>query len=142
MELLLQQTQRNYWEQLFYSKNNCFIYSGLFWQNEKINRVIASLIVPGRHEFNFPHSFLKFRSISLIFPQSFLNFFLILTKEALATPLKINLKTVFFVPWNVRFLLRNKKGQTLSIPDHFHNYITSNCSPKCNGCTQLFEPML
>ena len=41
-------------------------------------RAVASLTVPGGQDFHFPHSFLKFRSIFLIFPQTFLIFFLIL----------------------------------------------------------------
>ena len=42
------------------------------------NRAIASLTVPDGQESHFPHFFLKFRSISLIFPQTFLIFFPIL----------------------------------------------------------------
>ena len=41
-------------------------------------RAVASLTVPGGQEFYFPHFFLKFRSIFLIFPQTLLIFFLIL----------------------------------------------------------------
>ena len=41
-------------------------------------RAVASLTVPDGQEFHFPHSFLKFRSIFLILPQTFLIFFLIL----------------------------------------------------------------
>ena len=44
----------------------------------KLNRAIASLTVPGGQEFHFPHFFLKFRLIFLIFPQTLLIFFLIL----------------------------------------------------------------
>ena len=40
-------------------------------------RVVASLTVPGGQEFPFPHFFLKFWSIFLIFPQTLLIFFLI-----------------------------------------------------------------
>ena len=42
-------------------------------------RAVASLTVPGGQDLHFPHSFLKFRSIFLIFPQTFLILFLILT---------------------------------------------------------------
>ena len=41
-------------------------------------RAVASLTVLGGQEFHFPHFFLKFRSIFLIFPQTLLIFFLIL----------------------------------------------------------------
>ena len=60
-----------------------------------ILRAVASLTVPAGQEFHFPHFFLRFRLIFLIFPQTLLIFFLILalwvgespTREALATPL-------------------------------------------------------
>ena len=42
------------------------------------HRTVASLAVPGGQEFQFPHSFLIFRSIFLIFPQIFLTLVLIL----------------------------------------------------------------
>ena len=42
-------------------------------------RVVASLTGPGGQEFHFPYFFLKFWSIFLIFPQTVLIFFLILT---------------------------------------------------------------
>ena len=42
-------------------------------------RAVASLTVPGGQEFQFPPFFLKFQSIFLIFPQTLLIFFLILT---------------------------------------------------------------
>ena len=42
------------------------------------NRAVASLTVPGGQELHFPHFFLKFRSLFLILPQTFLIFFLIL----------------------------------------------------------------
>ena len=41
-------------------------------------RAVAILTVPGGQEFHLPHFFLKFRSIFLSFPQTFLIFFLIL----------------------------------------------------------------
>ena len=41
-------------------------------------RAVASLTVPGGQEFHFPHFFLKFLLIFLIFPQTLLIFFLIL----------------------------------------------------------------
>ena len=41
-------------------------------------RAVASLTVPGGQEFHFPHFFLKFRSIFVTFPRTFLIFFLIL----------------------------------------------------------------
>ena len=41
------------------------------------HRAIASLTVPGGQEFHFPHFVLKFRSIFLILPQTYLLFFLI-----------------------------------------------------------------
>ena len=57
-------------------------------------RAVASLTVPGGQEFHFPHFFLKFRLICLIFPQTLLIFFLILAHrvgrppgKALVTPL-------------------------------------------------------
>ena len=43
----------------------------------EMHRAVASLTVLGGHEFHFPHLFLKFWSILLIFPQTFLIFFLI-----------------------------------------------------------------
>ena len=59
--------------------------------------VVASLTVPGGQGFHFPHFFPKFWSFFLIFPQTFLIFFLILALrvgdrppgKALATPLGI-----------------------------------------------------
>ena len=41
-------------------------------------RAVPSLTVPGGQEFHFPHFFLKFRSILLIFPQTLIVVFLIL----------------------------------------------------------------
>ena len=41
-------------------------------------RAVASLTVPVGQEFHFPHFFLKFGSIFVTFPQTFLIFFLIL----------------------------------------------------------------
>ena len=43
------------------------------------HRAIASLTVPGGQEFHFPHFFLKFWSSFLIFPQTLLLFFLIIS---------------------------------------------------------------
>ena len=43
-----------------------------------VARAVASLTVPGGQEFNFPHFFVKFQSIFLIFPQTLLVVFLIL----------------------------------------------------------------
>ena len=40
-------------------------------------KAVANLTVPGGQEFHFPHFFLKFRSLFLIFPQALLIFFLI-----------------------------------------------------------------
>ena len=47
--------------------------SSYLWQGSKcpLPRAVASLTVPGGREFHFPHLFLKFQRISLIFPQSF-----------------------------------------------------------------------
>ena len=60
--------------------------------HDYMTRAVASLTVPSGQEFHFPHFFLKFRLIFLIFPQTLLIFFLILALrhppgEALATPL-------------------------------------------------------
>ena len=52
----------------------------------EIPRAVASLTVPGGQEFHFPHSFLKFRSIFLTFPQTFLIFFLILAPRVGDSP--------------------------------------------------------
>ena len=41
-------------------------------------RAVPSLTVPGGQEFHFPHFFLNFRSVFLIFPQTLFIFFLIL----------------------------------------------------------------
>ena len=49
-------------------------------------RAVASLTVPGGQENHFPHFFLKFRSIFLIFPQTLLIFFLILTLRVGKSP--------------------------------------------------------
>ena len=46
------------------------------------SRAKASLTVPGGQEFHFPHFFPKFWSFFLIFPQTFLIFFLILALQA------------------------------------------------------------
>ena len=66
-----------------------------FPSNKPCSRAVASLTVPGSQEFHFPHFFLKFWSIFLIFPQTLLISFLILALrgasrppgKALATPL-------------------------------------------------------
>ena len=50
------------------------------------NRAVASLTAPGGQEFHFPHFFLKFRSIFLIFPQTLLIFFLILALRVGKSP--------------------------------------------------------
>ena len=47
---------------------------------------VASLTVPGGQEFHFPHFFLKFWSIFLIFPQTLLIFFLILAIQVGDSP--------------------------------------------------------
>ena len=49
-------------------------------------RAVASLTVPGGQEFHFPHFFLKFRSIFLIFPQTLPIFFLILALRVGESP--------------------------------------------------------
>ena len=49
-------------------------------------RAVASLTVPDGQEFHFPHFFLKFRSIFLTFPQTFLVFFLILALRVGESP--------------------------------------------------------
>ena len=49
-------------------------------------RAVASLTVPCGQEFHFPHFFLKFRSIFLIFPQTLLIFFLILALRVGESP--------------------------------------------------------
>ena len=49
-------------------------------------RAVASLTVPGGQEFHFPHFFPKFRSILLIFPQTFFIFFLILVLRVGESP--------------------------------------------------------
>ena len=51
-----------------------------------IRRAVASLTIPGGQEFHFPHLFLKFRSIFLIFPQTSLIFFLILVLRVGESP--------------------------------------------------------
>ena len=51
-----------------------------------LTRAVASLTVPGGHELHFPHFFLKFRSILLIFPQILLIFFLILALRVGKSP--------------------------------------------------------
>ena len=48
------------------------------WMWRHTGRAVANLTVPGGQGFHFPHFFLKFRSIFLIFPQTLLIFFLIL----------------------------------------------------------------
>ena len=57
-----------------------------FWKNWTKNRAVASLTVPGGQEFHFPHFFLKFWSLFLIFPQTFLIFFLILALRVGESP--------------------------------------------------------
>ena len=47
-------------------------------KNKQGTWTVVSLTVPGGQEFHFPHFFLKFQSIFLIFPQTSLIFFLIL----------------------------------------------------------------
>ena len=51
-----------------------------------MNRAVASLTVLGGQEFHFPHFFLKFWSIYLIFPQTLLIFFLILVLRVGGSP--------------------------------------------------------
>ena len=51
-----------------------------------ICRAVASLTFPGGQEFQFPHFFLKFWSILLIFPQTFLIFFLIMALRVGKSP--------------------------------------------------------
>ena len=50
------------------------------------SRAVASLTVPSGQEFHFPHFFLKFRLIFLIFPQTLLIFFLILALRVGKSP--------------------------------------------------------
>ena len=49
-------------------------------------RAVAGLTVLGGQEFHFPHFFLKFRFIFLIFPQTLLIFFLILALRVGESP--------------------------------------------------------
>ena len=61
------------------------------------DRAVASLAVPGGQEFHFPHFPPIFDNFYLIFPQTFLIFFLILTLrvgEALATPLPFDVALI------------------------------------------------
>ena len=72
------------------------------------DRAIASLTVIGGQEFHFSHSFLKFRSIFLILPQTFLIFFLILALrvrppgKTLTTPLDRDSKYLLPSYWKLR----------------------------------------
>ena len=52
----------------------------------KLPRAVASLTVPDGQNFHFPHFFLKFWSIYLIFPQTLLIFFLILVLQVGGSP--------------------------------------------------------
>ena len=54
--------------------------------DNRVIRDVASLTVPGGQEFHFPHFFLKFWSIFLTFPQTFLIFFLILALRVGESP--------------------------------------------------------
>ena len=58
----------------------------LFCPRRENNRAVASLTVPGGQEFHFPHFFLKFWSLFLNFPQTFLIFFLILALRVGESP--------------------------------------------------------
>ena len=49
-------------------------------------RAVASLTIPGGQEFHFPHFFISFQSIFLIFPQTLLTFFLILALRVGESP--------------------------------------------------------
>ena len=61
--------------------------SSLYRDQTKIKvRDVASLTVPAWQEFYFPHFFLKFWSIFLIFPQTLLIFFLILALRVGESP--------------------------------------------------------
>ena len=67
------------------------------------SKVVASLTVSVGKEFHFPHSFLKFQYIFLIFLQTFLIFFLILAspiRKVLATPLNTRL-SIFRFHWYI-----------------------------------------
>ena len=52
----------------------------------ELSRAVASLTVLGGQELHFPHFFLKFWSIYLIFPQTLLIFFLILVLRVGGSP--------------------------------------------------------
>ena len=77
-----------------------------------ILRAVASPTVLGGQEFHFPHLFLKILSIFLIFPQTFLIFFLILALwasrlpgKALAMPLfNLVLKADYCNFWSIEKL--------------------------------------
>ena len=51
-----------------------------------LHKAVASLTVSGGQEFHFPKCFLKFWSILLTFPQTFLIFFLILALQVGESP--------------------------------------------------------
>ena len=55
-----------------------FLYTGMWYGKIYRGPAVASLTVPGKREFHFPHFPLKLRSIYLTFPHTFLIFFLIL----------------------------------------------------------------
>ena len=58
-----------------------------FWcLSNAFTRPVASLTVLGGQEFHFPHFFLKFWSIFVIFPQTLLIFFLILALRVGKSP--------------------------------------------------------
>ena len=74
-------------------------------------KAVASLTVPGGQEFHFPHFFLKFWLVFLIFPQTLL-FFLILTfwvgepGKAMAMPLGENVSN----KWNYALVATDENG--------------------------------
>ena len=84
---------RQEWECQMYS-----LYAEAYLFAFFVFRVVASLTGPGGQEFHFPYFFLKFWSIFLIFPQTVLIFFLILTLRVgdcppgLATPHIFNIQ--------------------------------------------------
>ena len=65
------------------AKANSVIYSN---RNSRRTRAVASVTVLGGQGFHFPHFFLKFRSIFLIFPHTLLIFFLILALRVGESP--------------------------------------------------------
>ena len=89
-------------------------------------RAVASLTVPGGQEFHFPHFFLKFQSIFLIFPQTLLIFFLILALRVGDSPTREGPGYATGRTWKIRLSIYQLHPILLKLGAFYHNLLKTH----------------